>query len=301
MSDKIAVILSKARDPQPEMEGLERKILAGLSEWPGAEVTVVPHLYDLDGDGLSMRALREVERPMIVLAWLYPRATFWVLGANGIRGRLEPTFSLPEEDVDEPPAEPDGPERSIWCFDLRSDERAETFLAGMAEILEPEGETAAAPSGERIRTLNGPTRPRWYPVVDYTRCTHCLECLNFCLFGVFGLDETDSLLIEQPDACRAGCPACSRICPQGAIMFPQHNDPAIAGDAKASLGGLKLDLSQLFSGAGFPPASAAELAESERRRALVEQQAAQREALDAEPAEPDDLDHLVDEVDNLDL
>ena len=25
------------------------------------------------------------------------------------------------------------------------------------------------------------TARRWYPVIDYTRCTNCLECLDFCL------------------------------------------------------------------------------------------------------------------------
>ena len=70
----------------------------------------------------------------------------------------------------------------------------------------------------------------------------------------FHLQMQDDLLIEQPDSCRAGCPACSRICPEGAIMFPQHSDPAIAGDAEASLAGMKLDLSQLF---GADPAALA--------------------------------------------
>ena len=41
------------------------------------------------------------------------------------------------------------------------------------------------------------------------------------------------------------CPACSRICPENAIIFPQHKTPAIAGDP--SIGGeMKIDLSQLF-------------------------------------------------------
>jgi len=33
-----------------------------------------------------------------------------------------------------------------------------------------------------------------------------------------------------PDNCKTGCPACSRICPAGAIMFPIYaKDAAIAG------------------------------------------------------------------------
>src|SRR5207302_575815 len=32
------------------------------------------------------------------------------------------------------------------------------------------------------------TRRRWYPVIDYSRCTNCMECIDFCLFGVYGVD-----------------------------------------------------------------------------------------------------------------
>ena len=74
-------------------------------------------------------------------------------------------------------------------------------------------------------------------------------------------------------------------------MFPQHKDPAIAGDPKLSLGGLKLDLSQLFGGA-----SPADLAIAERDRALAEQREAQ-----GQPAAKDKLDELVDELDDLEL
>ena len=105
--------------------------------------------------------------------------------------------------------------------------------------------------------------------------------MNFCLFGVYGLDQSESLAIDQPDACRPGCPACSRICPQGAIMFPDHHDPAISGDPRASAGGVKLDLSQLFGGAATAKAA------GERDRALAEKKT--------------DLDNLVDGLDELEL
>jgi hypothetical protein len=303
MSDTISIILSKARDSQAEAEELERQILAGLDRSPDASLTVVPHLYDLSAGGAGMEAIRAIDGDMIVLGWLYPRAAYWVLGANGVRGRLAKTSSLPEEDYDEPASAFDDSERSIWCFDLRTHDRAEPYLAEISEILAashvPAGEEAAAAGNGRTRVLDEATRPRWYPVVDFHRCTNCLECLNFCLFGVFGLDENDAILIEQPDACRAGCPACSRICPQGAIMFPQHKDPAIAGDPKLSREGLKLDLSRLFS-----DISPAELAARERDKALKEQQSHLDKPSDDEAAdstERNDLDQLVDDLDDLDL
>ena len=71
---------------------------------------------------------------------------------------------------------------------------------------------------------------RWYPIVDESRCTGCLNCLQFCLFGVYEQDAQGRPIVRHPDQCKPGCPACSRVCPQSAIMFPLYEkDAAIAG------------------------------------------------------------------------
>jgi NAD-dependent dihydropyrimidine dehydrogenase PreA subunit len=168
---------------------------------------------------------------------------------------------------------------------------------------EPEPVAPGARPGEPIRVAETPAR-RWYPVIDFSRCTNCMECIDFCLFGVYGIDASETILVEQPDNCRKGCPACSRVCPENAIIFPQHKSPAIAGSALESAGGLKIDLSQLF---GAP--SAIEIAAQERDVELV---AVGRDAVglsvgipkrqSGKPAEPkDDLDALMDQLDDLDL
>jgi NAD-dependent dihydropyrimidine dehydrogenase PreA subunit len=148
---------------------------------------------------------------------------------------------------------------------------------------------------------------RWYPVIDYSRCTNCMECIDFCLFGVYGVDKVDTILVEQPDNCRKGCPACSRVCPENAIMFPQHKTPAIAGSVAVDAGGLKIDLSKLFGGdTGETPEQAAA---RERDEQLV---LAGREAVGAAVNMPrrqdgkakapkDELDGLIDELDSFDL
>jgi NAD-dependent dihydropyrimidine dehydrogenase PreA subunit len=305
MTQRLAVILCKDRNPTAEQEALVANLAAGLEHRPGLDVTVMPHLYDLAPNGPAVRLLRSTGGPMIVLAWLYPRAASWVLDANGVRGRLGPTSSLPEEDAGEP-AVPDRradlPDRTIWCLHLRRHEQPEAYLAEIERIAESVLQSGPAVTGAahgKVRIVEEATRPRWYPVVDFCRCTNCMECLNFCLFGVYSLGEEDAILVEQPDACRNGCPACSRICPEGAIMFPQHKDPAVAGDPKASRKGLKLDLSQLFGGA-----HPAQLAAAERNRALAEKDRENRPP--AEPQPPpteggDDLDRLVEKLDELDL
>jgi NAD-dependent dihydropyrimidine dehydrogenase PreA subunit len=160
-----------------------------------------------------------------------------------------------------------------------------------------------APPGEPTRVDETPAR-RWYPVIDYSRCTNCMECIDFCLFGVYGVDGVETILVEQPDNCRKGCPACSRVCPENAIIFPQHKSPAIAGSPDENAGGLKIDLSQLF---GAP--NAIEVAAQERDTELV---AVGRDAVGLSVGIPkrqagkdhgpkDELDSLMDQLDNLDL
>src|SRR5437667_10988545 len=75
-----------------------------------------------------------------------------------------------------------------------------------------------------------------------------MECIDFCLFGVYGVDKVETILVEQPDNCRKGCPACSRVCPENAIIFPDYKTPAIAGADGGAIGGLKIDLTKLFGG-----------------------------------------------------
>ncbi|MDR3183675.1 MAG: 4Fe-4S dicluster domain-containing protein [Planctomycetaceae bacterium] len=71
--------------------------------------------------------------------------------------------------------------------------------------------------------------PRWYPVIDDDRCIGCLECVNFCIFGVYAIGQNDKPVVDKPDACKDGCPACARVCPGKAIMFPLCEERQIAG------------------------------------------------------------------------
>ncbi|WP_417385691.1 ATP-binding protein [Gimesia sp.] len=147
-----------------------------------------------------------------------------------------------------------------------------------------------------------PTKRRWYPVIDYGLCTNCMECIDFCLFGVYGVDQGGQILVEEQDSCKKGCPACSRVCPENAIIFPGHKTPGIAG-ADGEVAGLKIDLSKLF---GAP--DALEMAARERDVELV---ADGRDAVGMTVGIPqrtkisketsDELDDLIDSLDALDL
>ena len=62
----------------------------------------------------------------------------------------------------------------------------------------------------------------WFPVIDYDRCTNCMQCLSFCLFDVYGVDDDQKIQVQNQDNCKTNCPACSRVCPEVAIMFPKY-------------------------------------------------------------------------------
>ena len=161
---------------------------------------------------------------------------------------------------------------------------------------------------DAVRRIDAEGGRRWYPVIDFSRCTNCMECIDFCLFGVYGIDGQETILVEQPDNCRKGCPACSRVCPENAIIFPQHKTPAIAG-ADLAVGGLKIDLSKLF-GAPEKKENAVEAAARERDEQLMlagrdvvglDVGIAKRHTDQPDPAERDDLDDLIDELEDFDV
>jgi NAD-dependent dihydropyrimidine dehydrogenase PreA subunit len=72
--------------------------------------------------------------------------------------------------------------------------------------------------------------PAWFPLIDYARCTSCGQCAEFCLFGVY--EKIDGkIVVVNPEGCKNNCPACARICPRTAIIFPKYeHGGAIAGD-----------------------------------------------------------------------
>ncbi|MCE5328666.1 MAG: ferredoxin family protein [Planctomycetaceae bacterium] len=81
----------------------------------------------------------------------------------------------------------------------------------------------------------------WYPVIDYDRCSDCKQCMNFCLFGVYSLGDDGRVAVSKPRNCKLNCPACARVCPQGAIIFPKHSSPQINGRAQGSAAGANLN------------------------------------------------------------
>lgn len=71
----------------------------------------------------------------------------------------------------------------------------------------------------------------WNPVIDYDRCVNCGKCADFCLFGVYDFSD-GKIKVSSPQNCKTNCPACARICPKSAIIFPKYDkSPINGGDA----------------------------------------------------------------------
>ena len=92
----------------------------------------------------------------------------------------------------------------------------------------------------------------WFPVIDFSRCTNCLQCLTFCLFDVYGVSKEKKIEVRNPTNCKTDCPACSRVCPEVAILFPKYKGGPINGDevreADLQREKMKVDISALLGG-----------------------------------------------------
>src|SRR4029078_1585265 len=146
---RLTVVLSQAPGKHPAKRSLEESIVAALIMEPDLEVSVVPNLYDLGPDHTGRLFLGAVKGDMVVLSWLYPRAAFWLLDRDGIKGHFgETQLKPPSDDDDEEHSKtatpvdlpeaigPSGdiPDRHIYTLDLRDSNKHEAFVAEVKRI-----------------------------------------------------------------------------------------------------------------------------------------------------------------------
>jgi NAD-dependent dihydropyrimidine dehydrogenase PreA subunit len=190
------VVVAEKFDADQAQHDLVAEIVT-LAAQHGHDVLVVPDLYHIADDSPVWDELARLPEAVTLWAWQHPRPLLWLLDRHGVAAaqwRLVDlrTVETPEGAYEPPPVHPDR-------------------------------------VGE-VRCFTEPAAARWYPVIDGERCETCGHCEQFCLFGVYDRDADQQVRVTRPDQCKAGCPACSRICPQGAIMFPLYDkDDAIAG------------------------------------------------------------------------
>jgi len=342
----LTIVVSRGQSRNPEKRALEQQIIDAATALDDVDVLVVPHLYDLNRHSETYERLAALDGDLVVVSWIYARAAHWVLDRNGIQGQVgDVTLGEGDEEEDDDalqvaPGKWQGtqeenageslegatdrlaqlyprPGRSIYCLDLKLAEDAGPFIAELHRIIEEPSDTTLASSlpivskpvmGGNLIQIDEQTSRRWYPVIDFSRCTNCMECVDFCLFGVYGVDGVENILVEQPDNCRKGCPACSRVCPENAIIFPQHKAPAIAGADVAGEEGFKIDLSQLFGApaTGDDPIATAARERDEQlllagRDVVGIDEGLRKRQADRLSKPKDSLDCLIDSLDQFDL
>ncbi|MCL5104788.1 MAG: hypothetical protein M1133_11835 [Armatimonadetes bacterium] len=196
----ISVVVSRSSDGDGRKTAIENE-LARLCVIAGTDVVITPHLYHISEGSDVWNALSALENEIVLVCWLHPRPAQLLLNLHGIRSKV---------------------------LDLVTFSTAVDCRAAISDLIftSAKGPTTVG----KISEIDEPVSQRWYPVLDTSRCKNCGHCLQFCLFDVYGYGADGGLTVVNSDNCKPGCPACSRICPEGAIIFPLYEkDQAIAG------------------------------------------------------------------------
>jgi NAD-dependent dihydropyrimidine dehydrogenase PreA subunit len=133
----------------------------------------------------------------------------------------------------------DGADSWVYFRDLQG--------LGSEEVIELAQELCERSQGSESK----PWKP-WFPVIDFDRCTNCMQCLSFCLFDVYGVSSAEKIQVQNHSNCKTDCPACSRVCPEVAILFPKYRSGPINGDEVSQddlrREKMKVDISALLGG-----------------------------------------------------
>jgi NAD-dependent dihydropyrimidine dehydrogenase PreA subunit len=150
--------------------------------------------------------------PLTVVA-CFPRAVCWLFHAAGA-------------------PLPDGQARILNMRTQSPEEIIEELMKdnGLLMIEEERAHSASAANHQSSIINHQSDWVPWFPVIDYDRCRNCKQCLNFCLFGVYALSAEGRVEVQKPSGCKTNCPACARMCPNKAIIFPKYADAHINGD-----------------------------------------------------------------------
>jgi NAD-dependent dihydropyrimidine dehydrogenase PreA subunit len=167
----------------------------------GMDIIAVPDLC-----GMAAQHDPELEHiaasESLIIVACYPRAVRWLFNAANV--------SLPET-------------VKILNMRVQSIDEIKNILGNKNDNAESPGDTIfpGKKEGEWIP---------WFPVIDYDRCKSCKQCASFCLFGAFEVTRDGKVVVSNPDHCKTNCPACARICPEAAIIFPRLEESPINGD-----------------------------------------------------------------------
>lgn len=144
------------------------------------------------------------------------------------------------------------PSGAAAFFDMRT-ESAEDIAARLEHHLGRRRDDCACADLEalwlRLSDVPRDAWMPWFPVIDRNRCVDCRQCLNFCIFGVYSQAPGGHVEVAKAANCKPNCPACARICPKVAIIFPKHATGAISGSDQTAEGEVVgVDMAALAAG-----------------------------------------------------
>lgn len=190
-------------------------------------------------EGLSSKPIDAALRRQLVPALLDRGYTVTRITQTATLGNLGHTDLIVLGNFeDEPEVPTDNPALRIHTRGV-SDETSDSLLSYIEGIAQEQVQSRAH------------WKP-WFPVIDYDRCTNCMQCLSFCLFDVYGVDQANQITVQNQTNCKTDCPACSRVCPEVAILFPKYKAGPINGDEihedDLRREAMKVDISALLGG-----------------------------------------------------
>jgi hypothetical protein len=250
----------------------------------GFDLLIVPNLYNLDPAGDHAAHLRELQGRAMVASWMHPRPAYWIMRALGVPS-----------------------ETRLICRNIGEFCCPDVAVNNLIPLAARHCQTQSGAGSGRVVDVSAAVDARWYPVIDYSRCSQCGQCLEFCLFGVFSRIE-DRVVASHRDNCKPGCPACARVCPRGAIMFPQYDsDPAIAGHPGAGSPAGGIDVGAFFGDMDASEVSPELQAAAERAACACEHPTGGRDNPPGDCSgecggngDEDELDDLIAALQNLD-
>ncbi len=139
---------------------------------------------------------------------------------------------------------------SFFALDVRN-LTAKEIVEQMGVAYRPDTVPAAAKEAmlEQITAFEPETGwDAWYPVIDKERCVECEKCHDFCLFGVYSVIE-GRVRVTHPENCKNNCPACARICPAKAVIFPKYEKSPVNGGLEEEEAAISLDTKVVYADA----------------------------------------------------
>ena len=160
------------------------------------ELIAVSDLCGSSVNNAEMAKLKDYDRINAIAC--FPRAVKSLLDYAGIKNKELNVFNMKTQSVEEFDTYFDGIEKAAGITDIPAFSKATDWIP-------------------------------WNPVIDYNRCINCRQCASFCLFGVYEITDDKKVIVKNPANCKNNCPACGRICPEAAIIFPKVNETPING------------------------------------------------------------------------